>query len=76
MCMFGGCAKETEKASCRETVVQKGVFEESVSSLPPLGFQVFVRANLKGAEKNGFSKNTLLDDRFSARRLLFSFGAL
>ena len=29
-----GCAKGAEKASCGETVVQKGVFGESVSSLP------------------------------------------
>ena len=34
-------------------------------------FQVFSKANLKG-----LSKNTLLDDRFSARRLRRSFGAL
>ena len=27
--------KGAEKASCGETVVQKGVFGESVSSLPP-----------------------------------------
>ena len=27
-----GCAKGAEKASCAETVVQKGVFGESVSS--------------------------------------------
>ena len=30
-----GCAKGAAKASCGETVVQKGVFGESVSSLPP-----------------------------------------
>ena len=29
-----GRAKEAAKASCRETVVQNGVFGESVSSLP------------------------------------------
>ena len=32
---LGGCAKGAEKASCGETAVQKGVFGESVSSLPP-----------------------------------------
>ena len=31
-------AKGAAKASCGETVVQKGVFGESVSSLPPLRF--------------------------------------
>ena len=30
-----GCAKGAAKASCGETVVQKSVFGESVSSLPP-----------------------------------------
>ena len=29
------CAKGAAKASCGETVVRKGVFGESVSSLPP-----------------------------------------
>ena len=32
---FSERAKGAEKASCGETVVQKGVFGESVSSLPP-----------------------------------------
>ena len=30
-----GCAKGAAKGSCGETIVQKGVFGESVSSLPP-----------------------------------------
>ena len=34
-----GRAKGAAKASCRETVVQNGVFGESVSTLPPEGFQ-------------------------------------
>ena len=42
----------------------------------PLRSPGVLRANLKGAEKNGLSKNTLLDNRFSARLLLLrSFGA-
>ena len=32
---YSGCAKGAAKGSCGETVVQKGVFGESVSSLPP-----------------------------------------
>ena len=32
---ISGRAKGAAKASCGETVVQKGVFGESVSSLPP-----------------------------------------
>ena len=32
---FLECVKGAEKASCGETVVQKGVFGESVSCLPP-----------------------------------------
>ena len=35
MCQMSECAKGAAKASCAETVVQKGVFGESVSSLPP-----------------------------------------
>ena len=49
-----GRAKGAAKGSCGETVVQKGVFGESVSSLLPQGFQDLsgvLRANLKGAEK-------------------------
>ena len=34
LCLWGG-AKGAAKASCGETVVQKGVFGESVSTLPP-----------------------------------------
>ena len=33
--VFWGCAKGAAKGSCGETVVQKGVFGESVSSLLP-----------------------------------------
>ena len=68
-------AKGAAKASCGETVVQKGVFGESVSSLPPLRFALKTHKNLKGQRGNGPSKNTLLDDRFSARRFRRSFGA-
>ena len=32
---LSGCAKGAAKGSCGETVAQKGVFGESVSSLPP-----------------------------------------
>ena len=34
-CLCWGRAKGAAKGSCGETVVQKGVFGESVSSLPP-----------------------------------------
>ena len=44
-------AKGAAKASCGETVVQKGVFGESVSSLPPLRFALKAHENLKGAER-------------------------
>ena len=49
-----GRAKGAAKGSCGETVVQKGVFGESVSSLPPYGLllkQLKGPENLKGAEK-------------------------
>ena len=63
-----------EKASCGETVVQKGVFGESVSSLRPQGLLVKHLKTSRAQRRNGLSKNTLLDNRFSAR-LLRSFGA-
>ena len=43
------CAKGAAKASCGETVVQKGFFGESVSSLPPQG--LFLKY-LKGSENH------------------------
>ena len=36
-------------------------------------FQVFQEQTLRGQRRNGLSKNTLLDNRFPARRLLRSF---
>ena len=66
-------AKRAEKASCGETVVQKGIFGESVSSLPPSGLLLKHLKALRGQRRNGLSKNTLLDDCFSAPRLLCSF---
>ena len=44
---MSGRAKGAAKGSCGETVVQKGVFGESVSSLPPYGFLL---KYLKGPE--------------------------
>ena len=61
--------------SCGEMVVQKGVFGESVSSLPLQGLLLKHMKTLGGQRGNGLSKNTLLDDYFSARRLRRSFGA-
>ena len=55
--------KGAAKGSCGETVVQKGVFGESVSSLLPEGFQDLsgvLRENRKGAEK----KRTLQKNAF------------
>ena len=40
----------------------------------PLKFALKESENLEGHRINGLSKNTLLDNRFSARRLLRSFG--
>ena len=65
------CAKGAEKASCRETVVQKGVFGESVSSLLPLRFSGVLRANLKRAEKKRTLQKHPLEDRFSVPPLLW-----
>ena len=62
----------------RNGCLQKGVFGESVSSLPHSGLLIKKKKkpeNLSGQRRNGLSKNTLLDNRFSARHLLRSFGA-
>ena len=57
-------AKGAAKASCGETVVQKGVFGESVSSLPPFKVCSLFKhmKTLRGQRGNELSKNTLLDD--------------
>ena len=60
-----------EKASCGETVVQKGVFGESGSALPLFK----TPENPRRQSRTGLSKNTLLDNRFSTRCLLCSFPA-
>ena len=68
--IFWGCAKGTAKALCGETVVQNAKKRRHFS----------FKRNLEGRERereeNGLSKSTLLDDRFPARRLLRSCGAL
>ena len=57
-------------------MVQNGVSGESVFSLPPQGFQVFLGQTTRVPRRNRLSKDALLDDRFSTRRLLRSFDAL
>ena len=51
-------AKGAAKASCGETVVQKGVSGESVSSLPPLRFALKTHENLKGGREETDSPKT------------------
>ena len=46
-----GCAKGAEKASCGETVVQKGVLESPFLLFSHLRFSGVFRANLTGQEK-------------------------
>ena len=50
-------AKRAEKASCGETVVQKGVFGESVSSLPPLRLALKTPENPQDAEERTLQKH-------------------
>ena len=72
-------AKGAEKGVVLRNGCRKECFGESISSLPPSGFQDLLgvlRANLKGAEKKRTLQSTLFDNRFSTRRLLRSFGAL
>ena len=64
----------------REGVVQgngrlKGCFWRVRFFSAPVRFALKTPENLKWEEKKRTLQNTLLDDRFSARRLLHSFGA-
>ena len=62
----------------RRKRLSKRVFLESPFLLCPLKFVLKnmceVLKALRGQSRNGLSKNTLLDNRFSARRLRRSFG--
>ena len=53
----GSFGKGAAKASCGETVVQKGVFGESVSSLPPLRFALKTHETLRGQRKRTLQKH-------------------
>ena len=72
-----GRTKGAEESSCGETVVQKRGFGESVLLCPLIRFAPTTSENLRGGgeRRDGLSKDTLLDNRFSAQRLLRSFGA-
>ena len=76
--LFGGRAKERRRGRA-EKRLSKRVFLESPFLLCSLKvfrtFQVFWEQTLRGQRRNGLSKNTLLDNRFSARPLRNSFGA-
>ena len=73
--MFSERAKGAEKASCGEADVQTGVFWRVRFFSAPVRFALKTPENLKWEAKKRTLQNTLLDDRFSARRLLRSFGA-
>ena len=77
-CDLGNCVAKTRRfCVCVWKATQSG-FGESVSSLPPQGCSQNtwnVLKTLRGQRRNGLSKNTLLDNRFSTRRLRRSFGA-
>ena len=76
--IWGGAPKERRRRRA-EKRLSKRVFLESPFLLCPLKvfrtFQVFKEKTLRGQRRNGLSKNTLLDNRFSARPLHRSFGA-
>ena len=73
-----GAPKERRRGRA-EKRLSKRVFLESPFLLCSLkvfrAFQVFEEQTLRGQRRNGLSKNTLLDNRFSARPLRRSFGA-
>ena len=73
------CEKERRRRRA-EKRLSKRVFLESPFLLCLLKvfrtFQLFQEQTLRGQRRNGLSKNTLLDNCFSAQCLLRSFGAL
>ena len=73
--LISECAKGAAKASCAETVVQKGVRFFSAPLRFVLKNTCEVLKTLRGQSRNGLSNNTLLDNRFCARRLRRSLGA-
>ena len=76
---YGGAPKERRRRRA-EKLLSKSVFWRVRFFFAPFeGFQDIsgvLRAKLKGAKKKRTLQNTLLDNRFSARRLRRSFGAL
>ena len=73
---MGGAPKERRRRRAGKRL-SKRVFLESAFLLCSLKVFRCFKSNLLGVERrNGLSKNTLLDNRFPARRLLRSFGAL
>ena len=65
----GGVLKGRKKASRRETVVNNARMDCSLFSSYCLRFSGALRATVRGAEKKKQTlQNTLLDDRFPARR--------
>ena len=62
-----------------QTFHKKKLFSNAptpISGLLTWGFQVFSERTLRGQRRNGPSKETLLDNNFSARRLLRPFHVL
>ena len=76
--LFGGAPKERRRLSCVRNGCPKGSFwRRPIPALTPRGFALKTPENLIGSQRrNDSRKKTLLDNRFSARRLLRSFGAL
>ena len=74
-----GRAPKERRRGRAEKRLSKGVFLESPFLLCSLKvfrtFQFFKERTSRGQRRNGLSKNTLLDNRFSARPLRRSFGA-
>ena len=67
--IVGGGAKGAKKASCGETVVQKGVFGESVFC-HLIRFALRLLETLKGAEKERTLRNILKNSVFEASKSL------
>ena len=67
--------KERRRRRAGERLSKRVLFGESRFFSAPVRFALKTSENLKWEEKKRTLQNTLLDERFSARRLLRSFGA-
>ena len=73
--IFQSAPKERRRRRAEKRSSKRVFLESPFLLFPPSGLLLKHMKSLRGQRGNGLSKNTLLDDRFSARPLRRSFGA-